>query len=132
MCESWNIRGTGNKNQLLDRVAKHLHNASQEEEHLKARIDCVIGKASRSGTPASVRRFYTESYKALDKFDRLWYDMRFLDHPHDWKSYFAWSLIHCALINARAVWCVQKDLRVSMIDFLTEVATSWISNVDMI
>lgn len=121
MCSLWNIKVTGSKQRLLARVAKHLHDSSQGEESLKVRINSIVGEASPLGAPASIRRFYTDGYKALDNFDRLWYEMTFLDHPHDWKSYFTWSLIHCAVINARAVWSAKIGRRVPLRDFLAEV-----------
>ena len=44
----------------------------------------------------------------LIRFDRLWYEMRFLIRPRDWEIHFCWSLLHATVVNARSVWCAAR------------------------
>ena len=86
---------------------------------VEALIESKIGFPTKmDGSSSQLRRFYTNNYPPLDRFDRSWYEMRFFIRPRDWESHFCWSLLHAAVVNARSVWCAATQNRVSMIDFL--------------
>lgn len=89
-------------------------------------IESKVGpKASSDDTSAPLRRFYTNNYGVLDRFDRLWYEMRFRIRPRDWESHFCWSLLHAAVLNARAAWCAAHRERVPLKNFLERLVTSF-------
>lgn len=108
---------------VLKRIVKHLQSSTIGIQAMKDDIDNCVGPTSQSGLAADIRRFYTDNYSALDRFDRLWYEMKFLAHPRDWKSYFSWNLIHCAVVNARAVWCAVQQRHVPLREFLELLIT---------
>lgn len=119
MCTAQKWKPTGDKSKVLKRVVKKLKLQLEGQEGIKLLVESKIGSATSSrGSSAQLRRFYTDNYPALDRFDRLWYEMRFLIRPRDWESHFCWSLIHATVVNARTVWCVANNKRVSMIEFL--------------
>lgn len=120
MCRSLGLKATGTKKKLVKRVARHFLGSTSSQQTLQDKIESAIGPTSPEGLPAEVRRFYTDNYSALDQFDRLWYEMKFIDHARDWESYFAWSFIHCAFINARAVYCTSQNRRVPLKEFLEQ------------
>lgn len=89
-------------------------------------MESSVGKAtSTDGPSAQLRRFYTNNYGVLDRFDRLWYEMRYLIRPRDWESHFVWSLLHAAVINARAAWCVAHGQRAPLNTFLRDLVASF-------
>lgn len=119
-------KSTGDKPRLLKRVVKRLLAASAGPDALKSRVESSVGRAtSTEGPSAHLRRFYTNNFGVLDRFDRLWYEMRFVIRPRDWESHFAWSLLHAAVINARAAWCVAHEERVPIKTFLHDLVASF-------
>ena len=119
MCNDLNLRTTGDKRAFYLRLAAHYADSKSDPDRVKRRIEASIGDVSDdSGLAARVRRFYTDRYFALDRFDRHFYELARLSHARDWKSYYCWCLIYCAVINARAVWCSISGSRVSMMEFL--------------
>lgn len=127
MCASWKLKPSGTKPQVLKRLAKHLHASSRGAKGLRTRIDCIMGEPVHSGLPEHIRQTYTANFAALDHFDRDWYFMRFFHHPHDWESHYTWSLIHCAVINARAIWCAKIGRRLNLKEFMDEVVQAFVS-----
>lgn len=125
MCTKWRLKSSGPKQKVLKRLVKHLHASSRGVTGLRSRIECILGEPVRSGLPNGIRRTYTDNYTALDHFDRDWYFIRFFDHSHDWESFFTWSLIHCAIINARAVWCAKIGRRVTVKEFMAEAVRAY-------
>ena len=119
MCTAQKWKPTGDKPKVLRRVVKKLKLQLEGQDGIKLLVESKIGSPTASqGSSAQLRRFYTDNYPALDRFDRLWYEMRFVIRPRDWESHFCWSFIHATVVNARSVWCAANDKRVSMIDFL--------------
>lgn len=117
MCQSLELKASGDKRKLVKRTTRYFLSSSVGKQAMQDKIEATIGPTSHAGAPSEIRRFYTDNYSALDRFDRLWYEMRFLAHPHDWISYFTWCFIHSAVINARAVWCASQKRRVPLKDF---------------
>ena len=102
----------------------------QGQEGVVAFIESAIEKpTSHGGSPSLVRRFYTDNYPALDRFDRLWYEMKFLPHSRDWESYFTWSLLYATVVNARSVWCAATGERVSMKEFLETLVKDYVKSL---
>ena len=131
MCQAQGWKSTGKKPQLIKRVAKKVRVASRDREAIVARVEDKIGpKQVADGIASQIRRYYTDHYGALDSFDRLWYELRFRDHPRDWQSHFCWSLLHVAVINARAVWCAAHRQRVPLRTFVASLITCFISAND--
>jgi hypothetical protein len=119
-------KSTGDKPRLLRRVVKRLLASSAGPDVLKSRVESSVGAAtSTDGPSAQLRRFYTNNYGVLDRFDRLWYEMRYLIRPRDWESHFVWSLLHTVVINARAAWCVAHGQRAPIITFLRDLVDSF-------
>jgi hypothetical protein len=126
MCTAQGWKPTGEKPRVLKRVVKKLKLLLEGREGVEALIESKIGEPSKgTGTSAQLRRFYTDNYPTLDRFDRLWYEMRFLTRPRDWESHFCWSLLHATVVNARSVWCSAQENRVSMIEFLQALVDSF-------
>lgn len=131
MCESFELKATGDKRMLVKRTVCYFMTTSVGKQAVLDNIDATIGPATQGDTPYEVRRFYTDNYPALDRFDRLWYEMKFLSHPHDWISYFTWSFIHSAVINARAAWCAVQKRRVPLWDFLGLLVSDFVASHDL-
>ncbi len=120
MCAAQGWKGTGDKSKVLKRIVKMLKRHLRGKEGVASMIGSKIGETTKAdGASAQLRRFYTNNYGALDRFDRLWYEMRFVTHPRDWESHFCWSLLHSAVVNARAVYCSARNERIAMRPFLT-------------
>jgi hypothetical protein len=130
MCAAQGWKSTGDKPRVLKRVVKKQKELLEGREGVEALIDSKVGQPTAStGSSSQLRRFYTNNYPTLDRFDRLWYEMRFLAHPRDWESHFCWSLLHAAVVNARSVWSAVTGRRLSMIEFLDALVTSYASTV---
>jgi hypothetical protein len=100
------------------------------KEGVEALIESKLGAPTKTdGTSSQLRRFYTNNYPALDRFDRLWYEMRFLIRPRDWESHFCWSLLHATVVNARSVWCAASNKRVTMIEFLRNLVDCYVNTL---
>lgn len=76
--------------------------------------DPVRGEESVAGR---IRRLYTNSYKALDQFDQLWYSIAYDKRDTRWETCYVWAIVLDCVINARAAWCELKSERVPMKDF---------------
>lgn len=118
MCESQGWKSGGDKQRIMKRFCKKISVATSGREGAEALIEATVGKTNTSDISALIRRHYTDNYAALDRFDRLWYETKFPCRTRDWKSYFCWSLLHCAVINARAAWCLSHRTRVTMKDYI--------------
>ncbi len=105
---------------------KRVLAAATGRDALMGRVQSRVGPPTTTDGPAAqLRRFYTNNYGALDRFDRLWYEMRFLERPHDWESHFVWSLLHTAVVNARAAWCAAHNERLPLMTFLQRLIASY-------
>lgn len=129
MCDSQGWKSSGDKSNIIRRFIKKIKAATTGHEGVSARVESAVGPTVAGGLPAQVRRHYTTGYAALDRFDRLWYEMKFPCRSRDWKSYFCWGLIHCAVINARAAWCLASNQRVTIKDFLAQLVADARENV---
>lgn len=97
---------------------------------MESLLESKIGEpTAKEGPSSQLRRFYTNNYGALDRFDRLWYEMRYLIRPRDWESHFCWSLLHAAVINARSVWCAAREQRIPLRDFLQSLIATFAASL---
>jgi hypothetical protein len=105
---------------------KKLAALTQGKAGVESLLEAKLGpKTATDGPSAQLRRFYTNNYSALDRFDRLWYEMRFFIRPRDWETHFCWSLLHSAVINARAAWCAAHGERVPLKQFLSRLVAKF-------
>jgi len=126
MCSAQKLKSTGEKGRLVKRMVKALMATFRGKEGIEALIESKIGpKLGSDGAAAQIRRFYAENYQALDRFDRVWYEIRYHTRPRDWESHSCWSLLHAAVINARTVWCAAQGRRVPILDFLANLVSSF-------
>src|SRR4051812_3223147 len=103
MCRGQQLKSTGDKRQMVSRLVSHYLEAKKGKMEVHARLQSTLGPVTSTDGPSSqLRRFYADNFSLLDRVDRLWYEMRFIDGPKDWESHFIWSLVHNAIINARA------------------------------
>ena len=127
MCSSKNWKATGDKARLAKRLVRKQRALLLGREGMVSLIESKIGpKLGDDGPSAQLRRFYAARYQALDRFDRVWYQMRFHDHPHDWLSYFCWSLLHAAIINTRGAWCIAHQEKVPIRDFVANLVAVYV------
>lgn len=130
MCAAQGWKSTGDKPRLLKRIVKRLTAASAGPDALMSRVEGYVGGPTSTDGPSSqLRRFYTDNYGALDRFDRLWYEMRFRIRPRDWESHFTWSLLHTAVLNARAAWCAAHQERLPLKTFLQQLVSSFVDEL---
>lgn len=130
MCAAQGWKPTGDKQKVLKRIVKKVKEQAEGRDGVDTLVEGKVGAPTASaGSSSQLRRFYTNNYPALDRFDRLWYEMKFLAHPRDWESHFCWSLLHAAVVNARSVWCAAHGQRVTMIDFLRALVASYVSSL---
>jgi hypothetical protein len=126
MCSAQKLKSTGAKERLVKRLVKFLMAMLQGKEGTETLIESKIGpKLGSDGAAGQIRRFYAENYQSLDRFDRVWYEIRYHLRPRDWESHFCWSLLHAAVINARTVWCTAHGQRLPIKEFLADVVSSF-------
>jgi hypothetical protein len=115
---------------VLKRIVKKQLQILEGIDGVNSLIESKIGEpTSKDGPSSKLRQFYTRSYPALDRFDRLWYEMRFFSHARDWESYFCWALLHTAVVNARTAYCMMTSKRLSMIEFLRVLVDSYLETL---
>jgi hypothetical protein len=127
MCRAQNWKSTGDKKELVNRMVTESKRMLQGHEGLVSLITSKIGpKLGGVGPAAQLRLFYASHFQALDRFDRVWYEMRFHIRPRDWQSHFCWSLLHAAVINARTVWCAVHGQYVPILEFLRHLVDAYV------
>jgi hypothetical protein len=88
----------------------------------KARL--LLGETGAEGSnPGRIRRFYTNTYKALDIFDQMWYECQYEKRDRDWKVNYAWSVILAAMVNARSAYKESLWQREPMKQFARELVS---------
>lgn len=126
MCEAQGWKTTGDKLKLFKRATRQVFASASGKEGVVMLLESKIGPlSSQDGISGHIRKFYTQNYSALDKFDRLWYEMKFPINARDWRSYFCWSLLHTAVVNARSAWCLAHGTRVPLKDFLRDLVQEY-------
>ena len=72
--------------------------------------EAAVGDAMGGETsiPGRLRRFYTNTYKSLDQFDQIWYELSYGKRDHDWQTCYIWAIILAAVVNARSAFCESK------------------------
>ena len=127
MCSGQNLRGTGRKSRLQNRLQRHYWKMKGEYEFSLSTFQEKIGELSTgdSSHAGTVRRFYTDNYSAVDCFDRLWYETKYPFSCRDYETYFAYCLLHQAVINAWAAWCIFSGKRIPIIKFIEEVVSEY-------
>src|SRR5262245_19358093 len=124
MCTAQGWKSTGEKRRVVTQIVKQQMATLKGKEGVKTLIESQVGpKLDLDGPPGQLRRFYADHFQALDRFDRIWYQIRFFKEAHDWESYFSWSLLHAAIINARAPGCAVRGNRVEILDFLPALSS---------
>lgn len=130
MCTAQKWKATGEKPRIVKRIVKKMMEMKTGREGMVALIESKVGPITASDGPSShLRRFYTDNYSALDRFDRLWYEMCFLAHARDWESYFCMSLLHAGVLNARSAWCAAHGTRVPLMEFLGALTATFASSI---
>jgi len=119
MCDSQGWKSNGNKDKLIKRITKKEKARMRGRSGLEMLIESRVGEVTdKSGPAAMIRSFYSKHYGALDKFDRLWYEIKFYSKARYWRSCFCWGLLHAAVVNARSAWCAYHQTRVTTIEFI--------------
>jgi hypothetical protein len=68
-------------------------------------VETAVGPfVGEGGPPSRIRRFYSQSYKALDRFDAEWYECFYDKRDQNWEVCYTWALIMTTIINARAAY----------------------------
>jgi hypothetical protein len=125
MCASQHWKTTGDKSALVARLVSEEKAILSGEGAVTSLIESTIGpKLGSAGAPGELRRFYSSHYQALDRFDRVWYEMKFAEKAYDWESYFCWSILSAGVINARAAYCAAIGSRLPILDFLSALIDS--------
>jgi hypothetical protein len=130
MCLAQELKSTGDKERLVKRLVKTMMATLQDKQGIVALIESKIGpKLGKDGPAAEIRRFYADHYQALDRFDRVWYEIRYHVRPRDWEAHYIWSLLHAAVINARTVWCAAHGQRLPIKDFLLRLVACYVHSI---
>ena len=115
---------------MLKRVVKKFGEVLQGQQGVESLVLNKIGDpTAAAGSSSQLRRFYTRNYPALDRFDRLWYEMEFIPDPRDWQSHFCWSLLHATVVNTRSVWCSANESRVPLKLFLRQLVDTFVDTL---
>lgn len=69
--------------------------------------DPVLGGDSTAGR---VRNLYTKTYKSLDQFDQVWYELRYDKRDREWRTCYVWAGILDSIINSRAAYCETHEV----------------------
>jgi len=75
----------------VKRVAKKLKASTEGKEGIENLLEATIGpKTGVDGPSAQLRTFYARHMSALDRFDKLWYSIKFCPGARDWESNYSW------------------------------------------
>lgn len=130
MCTHQGWKATGDKQKALNRIVKKLRALTEGREAMVSLVTSKVGMPSSKGGPSwKLRRFYTDNYPPLDRFDREWYNIKSPIRNCDWQSYFCWSLLHATVINARTVWCSAHEERVPTTDFIRSLVSGYAESI---
>lgn len=114
----------------MKRVARKLKASTQGKEGIESLLEATLGpKTGIHGPSGQLRIFYASNMSALDRFDRLWYSMRFVQGARDWESHFCWSLIHAAVLNCRSAWCALHEQRLQVKAFLSQLIVKYLETI---
>jgi hypothetical protein len=127
MCAGQTLRSTGAKQRLQGRLQRHYFRMKGEYDFTLSTFQEKIGELSTgdSSHAGTVRRFYTDNYSAVDRFDRLWYETKYPFSCRNYETYFAYCLLHQAVINAWAAWCTFSGRRIPIMNFIEEVVSEY-------
>ncbi len=106
---------------LSKRIAKKtLKPKDNVLEWSKTVADATVDEAvlGESSVPGRIRRLYTSSYKALDQFDQLWYEIQYDKRDHSWEICYIWAIILDCVINARAAHCELYEKKIPLKEFV--------------
>jgi Transposase IS4 len=108
ICESKSWKKSGNKQKLTKRIVKKtLAYKSDDYEWTTTLMEATLGTAAagEASNCGRIRRYYTNTYKALDRFDQMWYDIQYSKRDRSWATCYTWAVIVDCVLNARSAYC---------------------------
>lgn len=112
MCHGLSLKVSGTKEKLIKRIVKKsLEPKSDQFSWCTTLLENVVSEVAHgdTSTPGRMRRFYTNTYKSLDQFDQLWYEISYDKRDRDWRTCYIWSVLLGCVINARAAYCEDRQ-----------------------
>lgn len=100
-------------------VKKTLEAKKNSLEWHKTLMESEVSEVARGedSTPGRLRRFYTKTYKSLDQFDQIWYDLCYSKRDKSWSTCYIWSVVLAAIVNSRSAYCEVHQLKEPAKDF---------------
>jgi len=118
------LQSAGTHLHVRERIGKKiLKSVSTElkakETKFKNRIPCRnAGVGQVSGM---IKKYYTNNYKSLDRFDQLWYEINYPHTDQRWRTCITWSLILTCVITSRSAYCEAKNGSLSTKNFVDQL-----------
>ena len=125
------LKATGNKDKQIKRLVKHWIRVKRSPDFFEARLDAKLGPIQHGEESISgiVRRFYTNNYSALDRFDRYWYKIAYPTHNKNWETYYVFCLLHQVVVNAFVAYCKHINRCVEIKEFLKILIYEYVSSL---
>jgi hypothetical protein len=126
-----NLKATGSKSKRVKRVVKHYARVKRGTEFTESRLLGKLGPISHGEDSISgiIRRFYTNNYSALDRFDKYWYSIAYPTHSKDWEVHFTFSLLHQAVVNTFVAYCKLQERCIPILDFVELLINEYVSSL---
>jgi hypothetical protein len=119
-CVGLSLKAGGNKTRLCKRLKKFYRLQVTKSTSLASKFEDALGpiqdgEASISGR---VRRFYTNNYSALDRFDSHWYRIEYPLRIMSWENYYTFSLLQQSVVNAYVAYCKLVDEKIPILSYI--------------
>ena len=127
MLRGQNKKGSGDKSAQRKRLLKMYIRTKRSSTFLSESFQRRIGENQLDEDSVSgfIRRHYTNNYSALDRFDRLWYEVVYPFPQRSCKTYFAWCVLQQAAVNAYIAYIKHKNKRIPIRDFYEMVVNDY-------
>lgn len=119
-CKGVGVRVGGSKDRQCRRLMKFYRAQATKSTSIASKFEDALGPVHDGEYSISgrVRRFYTNTYAAIDRFDALFYRIEYPIKNMSWEKYFSFCLLQQAVVNAYVYYCKLKDEKIPILKFL--------------
>lgn len=89
----------------------------------KTLIESSVGVAVSGdrANPGRIRNFYRRNYKALDQFDKLWYEVASTKREVKWTTCYIWGVILDCVVNSYSAYCEEINTSIPYKTYVQEL-----------
>jgi len=126
-CVGLSLKNGGTKARLCRRLKKFYRGQATASTSVASKFEDALGPVQDGEYSISgrVRRFYTNNYSAVDRFDSLWYRIEYPIKIKSWETYYTFCLLQQSIVNAYVCYCKLKDSKIPILDFLELVVAEY-------